>query len=56
MIDTEFLNSLDRLHLIIKKRITSSYSGSRESHSFGRGLLFRDHKKYVPGDNFKTID
>ncbi|NQV09082.1 DUF58 domain-containing protein [Candidatus Woesearchaeota archaeon] len=56
MIDTDFLNSLDRLHLIIKKKITSSYSGSRESPSFGRGLSFRDHREYVPGDDFRAID
>lgn len=56
MIDTDFLKSLDRFHLIIKKRITSSYSGPRESESFGRGLIFRDHREYVPGDDFRAID
>jgi len=55
-IDTAFLRSLDRFHLIIKKKITSSYSGQRESQSFGRGLVFRDHREYVPGDDFRAID
>ncbi len=56
MIDLTFLRHLDRFSLIIKKRITSSYSGGRRSHSFGRGLVFKDFRSYVPGDDFRLID
>lgn len=56
MIDTSFLHLLDRFSLIIKKRITSNYSGQREAESYGRGLIFRDHRKYVFGDDIRSID
>jgi len=56
MIDTSFLRQLDRFNLIVRKRITSSYSGGRRSDSFGRGLVFKDYREYVAGDDFRLID
>src|SRR3989344_8143180 len=56
MIDTNFLKLLDRFQLILKKKVTSNYSGARESPAFGRGLIFKDYKEYVPGDDFRLID
>lgn len=56
MIDTTFLRQLDKFNLIIRKRITSNYSGSRASTSFGQGLTFKDYKDYVKGDDFRKID
>ena len=56
MIDTSFLKQLDRFNLIIKKKITSSYSGLRQSPSYGRGLIFKDHREYCPGDDIRAID
>ncbi|NJL44186.1 MAG: DUF58 domain-containing protein [Nitrosarchaeum sp.] len=55
-IDLEFLHSLDRLKLILKKKVHSDYQGDRESHSFGSGLQFKDFREYVPGDDFRHID
>jgi len=55
-IKTDFLKELDKFQLIIKKKVTSSYSGPRASRSYGRGLIFKDHKEYVAGDDFRTLD
>jgi len=56
MISTEFLNELDRFHLVVKKRVTSNYTGPRRSIAAGRGLTFKDHRAYVPGDDIRLID
>lgn len=56
MIDTSFLRQLDRFHIILKKRVHSAYSGSRESQAAGSGLVFKDHRQYVPGDDVRSID
>ncbi len=56
MIETEFLHQLDRFSLIINKRVTSNYSGERRTVETGRGLIFKDHQIYVPGEDFRNID
>ncbi|MBW2969770.1 DUF58 domain-containing protein [Candidatus Woesearchaeota archaeon] len=56
MIDTEFLHQLDRFSLIINKRITSNYVGERFSKATGRGLIFKDHSIYAPGEDFRSVD
>ena len=56
MIDTKFLHQLDKLSLIINKRITSNYAGDHQTNATGRGLIFKDHSIYTPGDDFRAID
>ena len=56
MISTEFLDQLDRFHLVVKKRVTSNYIGPRRSIATGRGLTFKDHRIYSPGDDIRLID
>ncbi len=56
MIDSQFLRQLDKFSIIVKKRLTSPFTGERQSRHLGSGLLFRDHANYVPGDDFKHID
>src|SRR3989338_2279498 len=56
MIDTSFLKLLDKFQLILRKKITSNYAGARESPAYGKGLVFKDYKEYVPGDDFRLID
>ncbi|MBI4918663.1 DUF58 domain-containing protein [archaeon] len=55
-INIDFLDHLERLSLIINKRITSNYSGERRSSHTGEGLVFKDYTIYSPGENFKAID
>jgi len=56
MIDTKFLDQLRAFNLIIHKRVTSNYSGERRSIAQGRGIVFKDHRVYAPGDDFRAID
>ncbi len=56
MIDTEFLGALEKLSLVVKKRVTSNLSGPRRSIAQGKGMLFKDHRIYSPGDDFRAID
>ena len=56
MIESDFLKHLDRMSLLISKRISSNYVGERRSLSTGRGTLFKDHGIYTPGDDFRAID
>jgi len=56
MIDTSFLDALNRFSLVVNKRVTSSYTGERKSVFTGRGLTFKDHRIYVPGDDIRLID
>ncbi len=56
MITTEFLAQLDKFHLILHKRVTSKYFGSRESIAPGRGTMLKDYRIYSEGDDFRLID
>ena len=56
VIDTSFLKSLDRLQVILKKRIHADLQGARKATSWGQGVVFQDFKAYVPGDDFRHID
>jgi uncharacterized protein (DUF58 family) len=56
MIDINFLSQLKRFHVIVNKRIISSFSGARKSTAIGRGLVINDFRPYVPGDDFRAID
>ncbi len=56
MIETDFLHHLHRLSLIINKRVASNYIGERQSTHGGQGLIFKDHRNYTPGDDYRAID
>jgi uncharacterized protein (DUF58 family) len=56
MIDIDFLSQLRRFSLIVNKRVTSSFTGSKKSTHLGSGLIVNDFRQYVPGDDFRKID
>jgi len=56
MINIDFLDQLDRFHLVVKKRVTSNFIGPRRSIATGRGLTFKEHRIYSPGDDIRLID
>jgi len=56
MIDTSFLDQLERFNLVVHKRVTSNYTGPRRSIALGRGIVFKEHRIYAPGDDFRSID
>ncbi len=41
---------------MIKQRVLSQYSGSRQSMAHGKGNIFKDHRPYTAGDDFRNID
>lgn len=55
-IDINFFRMLDRFQLALKKKVHSNYQGLRESSQFGQGLVFKDYREYVPGDDTRYID
>ena len=55
-IDISFLHKLNRMSLLVEKRVTSNYVGERAAVYTGRGLIFKDHAMYSPGDDFRAID
>jgi uncharacterized protein (DUF58 family) len=55
-INIDFLKSLDRLQIILKKRIYADRQGSHTASHGGEGLTFQDFKPYTPGDDFRFID
>jgi uncharacterized protein (DUF58 family) len=56
VIDISWLPQLNRLSLLVKKRITSTYAGSRPSLAKGRGLTITDYREYVKGDDIRYLD
>ncbi len=56
MIEDDFLKHLDRMCLLVEKRISSNYIGERKSFHSGKGNLFKDHSSYAHGDDFRDID
>lgn len=56
MIRTDFLRQLDKFQLVIRKKVTSSFTGERRADIAGAGLIFRDYSNYTFGDDFRAID
>ena len=56
MIDTSFFKELDRFTFMVRKRVSTAYSGSRRSILKGRGMEPVSYREYTMGDDFKTID
>lgn len=56
MIELDFLDELDRFQLALKKNSTEIQQGEQKSSSTGQGMVFEDHKKYVPGDDIRKMD
>ncbi len=56
MMDLSFLKQLDKLSLVINKKVTSNFYGGRESKVSGKGLLFKDYRIYAPGDDIRAVD
>ncbi len=55
-IDPDFIQALNRLKIILKKRIYTDRQGEHHASQGGDSLIFRDYKAYTPGDDFRRID
>jgi uncharacterized protein (DUF58 family) len=56
IISPDFLQKLELLQLIFKKRVRGSIKGERSSARRGRSVEFADYRNYVPGDEIRIID
>lgn len=56
MIDTAFLQELDHFSFMVRKRVSTIYSGQRRSLRLGHGIDVADFREYYPGDDIKSID
>lgn len=54
--DTEFFKELERFSLLVKKRVSTAYSGGRKSLRFGHGVSPVGYREYRRGDDFKLVD
>jgi uncharacterized protein (DUF58 family) len=56
MIAIDFLDELDRFQRALKKNSVEVQQGEQKSDFSGQGMIFKDHKEYVPGDDIRKID
>lgn len=56
MIDPDFLYELERFESELKRKVNSVFQGEQETAETGEGLIFADHRNYVPGDDTRLID
>ena len=56
MIDIEFLDELDKFNRALKKNSNEIKQGEQKSSYSGQGMIFKDHKEYIPGDDIRKID
>jgi uncharacterized protein (DUF58 family) len=54
--DTEFFKELEKFSLLVKKRVSTTYSGGRKSLRYGRGVTPVGYREYRKGDDFKLVD
>ncbi|WP_414837528.1 DUF58 domain-containing protein [Candidatus Nanosalina sp. VS9-1] len=56
MIQLDYLEELERFQLALKRNASSIQSGEHKSPQTGQGMVFKDHKEYIPGDDIRKID
>ncbi|MBM76156.1 MAG: DUF58 domain-containing protein [Proteobacteria bacterium] len=54
--DEEDFKELQRLHIVLGRRIDSPFAGEYRSAFRGQGMEFEDVRPYVPGDEIRRID
>ena len=55
-IDPDFLTILGRFDATLDRKSTGHSRGEQRSTEVGEGLVFSDHRRYVPGDDTRRID
>jgi uncharacterized protein (DUF58 family) len=56
LFDPEFLEALQRLHLVTRRVAGGGRPAEQRSRDRGPGIEFRDYRQYSPGDDFRAID
>lgn len=56
MLTADFLDELARFDVATSHRTDDIFRGEQDSHATGEGLVYSDHREYVPGDETRRID
>lgn len=56
LFDDEFQRKLEMLALVSRRVFAGRLRAERRSKKKGSGVEFADHREYVPGDDFRSID
>src|SRR5437588_5922426 len=56
LLDPGFLQKVEALSLLSRKRVCGVQRGERRSTARGRGVEFDDYRAYQPGDDYRYID
>jgi uncharacterized protein (DUF58 family) len=56
LLDAGFLQRLEALSLVSRRRVRGRQHGERRSVVRGRGIEFDDYRAYEPGDDYRYID
>lgn len=56
LLDPAFLQRLEALSLVSRRRVRGHQHGERRSLVRGRGIEFDDYRAYEPGDDYRYID
>jgi uncharacterized protein (DUF58 family) len=56
LLDPAFLQRLEALSLVSRRRVRGRQHGERRSLVRGRGIEFDDYRAYDPGDDYRYID
>ena len=54
--DTAFLQKLERISLVSRRRLAGAAAGPRRSVLRGSSVEFADFRDYTPGDDFRRVD
>lgn len=56
LLEPSLQRRLEALALVARRRYAGRLRAERRSATVGSGVLFADHRPYVPGDDFRAID
>lgn len=56
LFDDDFQRKLEMLALVSRRVFAGRLRAERRSKKKGSGLEFADHRDYVPGDDFRSVD
>lgn len=54
--DEEFLQRLEKLHIMAQKVYAGQNRAERRSKKIGSGIEYADHRDYAPGDDIRYLD
>ena len=56
LLDPEFIARLEKLDFVVRRMLVGEARGEVLTRRRGPGLLFREHKRYVQGDDLRFLD